>query len=56
MPKFKVVKVSVFRYKGKTYAQNEIVDINEEDAKRLIPSDHLQLVTEIQRPHRSAKK
>jgi hypothetical protein len=55
MPKFKVVKVSVFSYKGKTYSQGDIVDINEQDAKRLTPSDHLQLVTKPEKPIKPEK-
>jgi hypothetical protein len=40
--KFKVKKVFVFSYKGKDYHSGDIVDISEEDAKRLTPADFLE--------------
>jgi hypothetical protein len=42
--KFKVKKVSVFHYHGKTYIAGDIVNIAEEDVKRLTPSDFLEPV------------
>jgi hypothetical protein len=46
MAKFKVVKVALFSYRGKTYTQGDIVDIAEEDIKRLTPNDYLKPVKE----------
>ncbi len=46
MAKFKVDKVSVFSYKDKTYSTGDLVEIAEEDVKRLTPSDYLKAVKE----------
>jgi hypothetical protein len=55
MTKYKVVKVSVFSYKGKTYNQGDIVDLSQEDVKRLTPSDFLEPTKEKTTTQTSAK-
>jgi hypothetical protein len=44
--KFKIVKVATFSYSDKTYNTGDIVDIAEEDVKRLTPSDFLEPIKE----------
>jgi hypothetical protein len=59
MTKYKVVKVSVFSYKGKTYNQGDIVDLSQEDVKRLTPSDFLEPAKEkisLQKPLEKTQK
>jgi hypothetical protein len=55
MTKYKVVKVSVFSYKGKTYTHGDIVDLSQEDVKRLTPSDFLLLVMEASKTNKTEK-
>jgi hypothetical protein len=45
MPKFRIVKVHSFRIGNKRYAKGETIELSEEDAKRLTPSDFLELMT-----------
>jgi hypothetical protein len=59
MTKYKVVKVSVFSYKGKTYTQGDIVDLSQEDVERLTPSDFLEPAKEkmsLQKPLEKTQK
>lgn len=44
--KFKVKKVFVFGYKDKDYHSGDIVELSEEEAKRLTPADFLEPVPE----------
>ena len=44
--KFKVKKVFVFGYEGKDYHSGDIVELSEEEAKRLTPADFLEPVPE----------
>lgn len=44
--KFKVVKVSSFTYKGRDYAEGDVVELSEADANRLTPCDYLKPVPE----------
>lgn len=46
MTKFRVVKVHSFRYKDKRYAQGEIVELSDEDAKRFAALDFLEPIKE----------
>jgi hypothetical protein len=46
MQKFKVKKVFVFGYKGKDHHSGDVVELSEEDAKRLTPCDYLEPVSE----------
>ena len=46
MAKFKVVKVHSFRIGGKRYNKGDTIELSEEDAKRLAPSDFLEPVAE----------
>jgi len=46
MAKFKVVKVHSFRVGGKRYNKGDTIELSEEDAKRLTPSDFLEPVPE----------
>jgi hypothetical protein len=55
MTKYKVVKVSVFSYKGKTYTLGDTVKLSQEDAKRLTPSDFLEPLEEKKTTLTSAK-
>lgn len=55
MAKFKVVKVSFFGYKNKTYASGETVEITEADVKRLTPCDYLESVAEPEKPSKQEK-
>jgi hypothetical protein len=55
MPKFKVVKVALFRHKNKTYVTGEIVELSEVDAKRLTPCDYLQPIAEPEKEGKSEK-
>jgi hypothetical protein len=55
MAKFKVIKVSLFSYKDKTYAPGEIVEISEADVKRLTPCDYLKPVAEPEKPRKPEK-
>jgi hypothetical protein len=55
MPKFKVVKVALFRYKNKTYATGETVELSEVDAKRLTPCDYLESITELEKQRKPEK-
>jgi hypothetical protein len=55
MPKFKVVKVALFRYKERIYATGETVGLSEVDAKRLIPCDYLKPVTELREQNNREK-
>jgi len=50
MPKFKVVKVSLFGYRNKDYAPGDIVELSEEEAKRLTPCDYLEPLLEPEKP------
>mgnify|MGYP001117553067 CR=1 FL=1 len=50
MPKFKIVKVHSFRIGDKRYNKGEIVELSEEDAKRLTPADFLKPVLEPKPP------
>jgi len=46
MAKFKIVKVHSFRLGGKRYSKGDVIELSEEDAKRLAPSDFLEPVPE----------
>ena len=46
MAKFKVVKVHSFRIGGKRYNKGDTIELSEEDAKRLTPTDFLEPVPE----------
>jgi hypothetical protein len=61
MTKFKVVKVHSFRYKHKRYAQGEIIELSNEDAKRFGKLDFLEPIKEEpqkepQKPEKPRKK
>jgi hypothetical protein len=61
MAKFKVVKVHSFRYKDKRYAQGEIIELSDEDAKRFAELDFLEPIKEEPRkepekPEKQRKK
>jgi len=46
MPKFKILKVHSFRIDDKRYSKGDMIELSEEDAKRLTPSDFLEPVPE----------
>jgi hypothetical protein len=57
MPKFKIVKVHSFRLGSKRYNKGETIELSEEDAKRLTPSDFLEPVpVEPQKSEESKEK
>jgi hypothetical protein len=51
VPKFRVVKVALFRYKDKTYATEETVELSEADTKRLTPCDYLKSISKLKKTH-----
>lgn len=55
MAKFKVVKVSLFGYQGKDYASGDIIELTEEDIKRLTPCDYLEPIAEPEKPSKPEK-
>jgi hypothetical protein len=55
MAKFKVVKVSLFGYQGKDYRTGDIVELSEEDVKRLTPCDYLEPSPEPEKPNEPKK-
>jgi len=55
MLKFKVVKVSLFGYRNKDYAPGDIVELSEEEAKRLTPCDYLEPLLEPEKPSKPEK-
>jgi hypothetical protein len=57
MSKFRIVKVHSFRIGNKRYNKGETVELSEEDAKRLTPSDFLEPVpVEPQKSEESMEK
>jgi hypothetical protein len=46
MAKFRIVKVHSFRIGGKRYSKGNTIELSEEDAKRLTPTDFLEPVPE----------
>jgi hypothetical protein len=56
MAKFKVVKVHSFRLGGKRYSKGDTIELSEEDAKRLAPSDFLEPVPEEPQAHEEPEK
>jgi len=55
MAKFKVVKVSLFGYGNKDYATGDIIELSEEEAKRLTPCDYLEPLPEPEKPSEPEK-
>lgn len=56
MPKFKIVKVHSFRIRDKRYSKGEIVELSEEDAKRLKGADFLEPIEEQRKPEKTRMK
>ncbi|MDI6905729.1 MAG: hypothetical protein QMD13_09670 [Candidatus Bathyarchaeia archaeon] len=56
MPKFKIVKVHSFRIGDKRYSKGEVVELSEEDAERLTPSDFLEPIQESAEEPKKPKK